>query len=265
MEEVELNSHCRAQYNCPRKNVWDKSYGRRIWRLLLSLLSPLTAVHQQITIRHLRPPPPTTVRLNWLSPTVLWQCHCCRRATANRWRHQLLSPPLPSAASTAVNCRRKESDISPRASALTDQLVSAQTGLIPQISGKLTHQSLWTTSLTMCVLTSWEILHLMKWLLQNMITNTFLICTGLNLKHIIPTTVASQIGFRDDCLHNNQVITFCDVGSHHQNSIAERKIKDLTLGAQTIHEQRPPRSKMVLSHKHPPSTTAITAQAQINF
>jgi hypothetical protein len=29
MEEVELNSHCRAQYNCPRKNVWDESYGPR--------------------------------------------------------------------------------------------------------------------------------------------------------------------------------------------------------------------------------------------
>jgi hypothetical protein len=81
----------------------------------------------------------------------------------------------------------------------------------------------------------------------------------------MPTTVASQIGFREDCLHNNQVITFCGVGSHHQNSIAERKIKDLTLGAPTIHKQRPPQSEMVLSHKHPPSTTAITAQAQIIF
>jgi hypothetical protein len=35
---------------------------------------------------------------------------------------------------------QKESDMSPGAKALTDQLVSAQPGLIPQISGKLTHQ-----------------------------------------------------------------------------------------------------------------------------
>jgi hypothetical protein len=41
-------------------------------------------------------------------------------------------------------------------------------------------------------------------------------------------------GFRDDCLQHNQIITFCGVGSHHQNGIAERKIKDLTLCARTI-------------------------------
>jgi hypothetical protein len=38
-------------------------------------------------------------------------------------------------------------------------------------------------------------------------------------------------GFRDACIANNQSITFCGVGSHHQNGmIAERKIKDITLG-----------------------------------
>ena len=30
------------------------------------------------------------------------------------------------------------------------------------------------------------------------------------------------------------IITFCGVGSHHQNGIAEQKIKDITLGAQTL-------------------------------
>jgi hypothetical protein len=37
-------------------------------------------------------------------------------------------------------------------------------------------------------------------------------------------------GFRDDCIANNQSSTFCGVGSHHQNGIAEIKIKDITLG-----------------------------------
>jgi hypothetical protein len=27
-------------------------------------------------------------------------------------------------------------------------------------------------------------------------------------------------GFRDDCTSSNQTITFCGVGSHHQNGIA---------------------------------------------
>jgi hypothetical protein len=41
-------------------------------------------------------------------------------------------------------------------------------------------------------------------------------------------------GFRDDCTSSNQTITFCGVGSHHQNGIAERKIKDIALGGQTL-------------------------------
>jgi hypothetical protein len=41
-------------------------------------------------------------------------------------------------------------------------------------------------------------------------------------------------GFRNDCISCNQVITFCGIGSHHQNGIAERKIKELTLGGRTL-------------------------------
>ncbi len=40
--------------------------------------------------------------------------------------------------------------------------------------------------------------------------------------------------FRDNCMQNNQIITFCGIGSHHQNGITERKIKDLMLCAQTM-------------------------------
>jgi hypothetical protein len=41
-------------------------------------------------------------------------------------------------------------------------------------------------------------------------------------------------GFCDECTSCHQVITFCGVCGHHQNGIAERKIKELTLGAQTL-------------------------------
>ncbi len=41
-------------------------------------------------------------------------------------------------------------------------------------------------------------------------------------------------GFKDDCIASNQTITFCSIGSHHQNEIAERKIKELTLGICTL-------------------------------
>jgi hypothetical protein len=61
------------------------------------------------------------------------------------------------------------------------------------INVQMAKQSLWTIFLIMCMLTSCEILHLMKQLLQNMVMNAFLICSGFNLKHIMPTTVPSQI------------------------------------------------------------------------
>jgi hypothetical protein len=40
--------------------------------------------------------------------------------------------------------------------------------------------------------------------------------------------------FWDDCILSNQAITFCGVRSHHQNGIAEQKIKDITLGGHTL-------------------------------
>ena len=41
-------------------------------------------------------------------------------------------------------------------------------------------------------------------------------------------------GFQDDCVLSNQTVTFCGVVSHNQNVIAERKIKDITLGDRTL-------------------------------
>ncbi len=41
-------------------------------------------------------------------------------------------------------------------------------------------------------------------------------------------------GFCDECTSSNQVITFYGVGRHHQNGIAEEKIKELTLAACTL-------------------------------
>ena len=59
-------------------------------------------------------------------------CVSCLYGTAHKrpWRTK----------STDSHPIRKESDMSPEARTSIDQLVSAQPGLIPQISGKLTHQ-----------------------------------------------------------------------------------------------------------------------------
>ena len=46
--------------------------------------------------------------------------------------------------------------------------------------------------------------------------------------------IFSEQPFRSAVEDSNHTITFCAVGYHHQNSIVERKIKALTLGARTL-------------------------------
>jgi hypothetical protein len=136
---------------------------------------------------------------------------------------------------------RKESDMSPGARASTDQIVSAQPGLIPQISGKLTHQRVNGSTIFVDHFSDHVYAYLMRDLsLDETIAakhgyERFLHSHGIQSKayHADNGRFADQ-GFRDDCLQHNQIITFCGVGSHHQNGIAERKIKDLTLCARTM-------------------------------
>ena len=44
----------------------------------------------------------------------------------------------------------------------------------------------------------------------------------------------ADTSFKDDCDNKLQQLTFCGVGAHHQNGIAERSIKELTLTSRTI-------------------------------
>ena len=40
--------------------------------------------------------------------------------------------------------------------------------------------------------------------------------------------------FKQDCVNKGQHLTFCGVGAHHQNGVAESKIKQLTLSSCTM-------------------------------
>ncbi len=122
-----------------------------------------------------------------------------------------------------------------------DHLVSAQPGLIPQISGKLTcmrvngaktiidHYSNHVYVFLMHDLT------LEETILAQHAYECFLSSIGVTAKayHADNGSFANK-GFKDDCIASNQTITFCGVGGHHQNRIAEPKMKDLTLGACTL-------------------------------
>jgi hypothetical protein len=122
-----------------------------------------------------------------------------------------------------------------------DHLVSAQPGLISQITRKLTGQQINGAT----VIVDHYSDHVYMYLMQNLTLEEtlltkhayerFLSSIGVTATayHADNGCFADQ-GFRDDCNLSNQVITFCGVGSHNQNGIAECKIKELTLGARTL-------------------------------
>jgi hypothetical protein len=112
---------------------------------------------------------------------------------------------------------------------------------IPQISGKLTHQRINGAT----VFVDHDSDHVYAYLMRDFTLDKtiaakhgyecYLSLLGIKSKgYNADNGQFADKGFWDDCLDNDQSITFCGVGSHHQNGIAERKIKDLTLGARKI-------------------------------
>ncbi len=120
-------------------------------------------------------------------------------------------------------------------------MVSAQPGIIPQMSGYLTN--LYVTGATVFVDHFSD--HIYVYLMHNLTLEEtlltkhayerFLAALGVDSKaHHANNGCFADKGFQDDCVSCNQNITFCRVGSHDRNGIAERKIKDLTLGGRTL-------------------------------
>ena len=136
---------------------------------------------------------------------------------------------------------RKQEHNKPGMATSCDHLISRQPGLVPQSSGKLTHQRYWG-----CVVFAD---HFSDYLYAHMITGTTSLQT-LEAKHAyeriaktynvsVMSYRADNLRFNDrnfsgDCLKAGQQITFCGVGAHHQNAIAESKIKQVSQGARTI-------------------------------
>jgi hypothetical protein len=120
-------------------------------------------------------------------------------------------------------------------------MVSAQPGLIPQMSGGLTNLHVMAATIFVDHFLDHVYVYLMKdltlseTLLAKHAYECFLALLGIESKaYHADNGHFAEKGFRDDCTSSNQTITFCGIRSHHQNGIAERKIKDITLGGQTL-------------------------------
>jgi hypothetical protein len=135
----------------------------------------------------------------------------------------------------------KLTDNAPGKQASMDQMVSAQPGLITQMSGCLTNLRVMGATIFADHFSDHVYVYLMKdltlaeMLMVKYAYEKYLALLGVESKayHADNGRFADK-GFRDDCILSNQTIYFCGVGSHHQNGIAEWKIKDITLGAPTL-------------------------------
>ena len=113
-----------------------------------------------------------------------------------------------------------------------DQIVSAQPGLISQMSGFLTNQRLWGTTTFVDHVSNYVYVHLMrdlsltKKLLSKSAMEKVMTQAGQTVKHYHADNGRfSGNGFIDTVNGKDQKITFYGVGAHHQNGIIENKIK----------------------------------------
>lgn len=123
----------------------------------------------------------------------------------------------------------------------TDQMISADPGLMPQVTGKLTSLRIWGATVFIDHATNFSYVHLMQRLTtDNTVTAKLSFESkmhefGADVKHYRADNGRyNDVGFRESLQHKDQRVTFCGVGTHNQNGIAEKHIGDLTRNARTI-------------------------------
>ena len=122
-----------------------------------------------------------------------------------------------------------------------DHLISAQPGLVPQAKGSLTRARIWAATIFIDYATGFVHVGLMSdesgdLTLEAKHNFEHLCATrGIKVKayHADNGRFAEKT-FLSDVKRRLQRITFCGVGAHHQNGIAESAIKRLTLVSRTL-------------------------------
>ena len=134
-------------------------------------------------------------------------------------------------------CRPTETE--PGDGTSVDQIVLAQPGLIPQMSGFPTSNRIWGTTHFCDHASNFVYIHLMRnfILKETLLAKTkrayekILKQAGHTAKHYhADDGCFSDKGFHNDIDDKGQELTFCGVGAHHQNGIIENCNKQLTLG-----------------------------------
>ena len=160
-------------------------------------------------------------------------CVACQFGTAHRrpWRRR----------GKASGSIRRPEHVLPGDGVSMDQIVSAQPGLIPQMSGFLTSKRIWGCTTFCDHVSDFVYVHLMRdftvdeTILAAKAFEKVLSQAARRVKHYHADNGAfAHKGFLDHVNRADQKITFCAVGAHHQNGIIENKNKMLTLSARTL-------------------------------
>jgi hypothetical protein len=136
---------------------------------------------------------------------------------------------------------RKPEDNFPGANTSTDQMISPFGGFVPQMKGKLTKAKFYAANIFVDHFTDYTYVHLMKDTTADSTLEAKNAYERLmnKYRHKVKKYHADNGRFAENAFVNDvhekgQSITYCGVGSHHQNGIAERRIKTLGEDARTI-------------------------------
>ena len=136
---------------------------------------------------------------------------------------------------------RKDSDSFPGARTSVDQMISPFGGLIPQMKGRLMRAKYYAATVFVDHFSDYTYVHLM----QDTTAQTTL--EAKNAYELLLSTYGrkaiayhadngrfAERVFIQDTKDKGQQITYCGVGSHHQNGIVERRIRTLGEDARTM-------------------------------
>ena len=122
-----------------------------------------------------------------------------------------------------------------------DQLISAQPGIVPRLEGKHTRDRIMAATVYFDHFSGYSYIHLQcstdtedtilsKYAFEQLfLTNDVTVSS-----YMADNGRFAEKGYRDAIRNSKQTITYCGVGSHHQNGIVERHIGELTSSARTL-------------------------------
>jgi hypothetical protein len=139
-----------------------------------------------------------------------------------------------------------------------DQLVSGIPGLVGQTTGKLTTARYKVATIFVDHYSDLDYVHLhestsaTEAIEAKQCFEHFAKDRGVSIKHYhADNGIFASKGFREEVKKAGQTITFCGVGAHHQNGVAERRIQDLTDSARASLAHAASRNPAVTAHLWP--------------